>query len=297
MGLSEDEHSMKIGLFITGHLRDAPKTYENYVQFLRGHDTNVYIGTWSTYDINRRTHELELGEVDVEQIAQNIFGDSLKKMWVGDIQKFESYEPPVEGSPIRQNFYDHCPPEYLSDYGKKCYPWQQRVLDQWYTVLETYKLCPAEEYDNFDICIRIRGDMSFIGKPPIPFEDDAKGIHVNGFWWTDHGNDATGISPWRVSDQLGWGLPVYMRKYFEYYNYFIPLFAPLLQQPETIFHYGSEHMFAYYLLKMPYFNFTYPDVAIHRHGFESNWSRTTSEGVVFDHDFYTLINKETRELV
>lgn len=280
---------MKVALFMAGHLRDAPQVYENYKQFLENHDTKVYVATWSTYDIDRNTFKIDDTKIDVETITHNIFGSNLAKLWVGDVHKYENNESPHPDSLPRMQFYEHCPVEKLSDYGKIMYPWQQRIIDQWYTLYQCYKLC--ENYDDFDVCVRIRSDANFIGKPEVPFTDIRDGIHVNGFWWTDvEHRDDIGLVPFRISEQLGWGTPKWMRKYFEYYLHIIELFVPLLQLPDNKFHFGSEHMFAYYLLRYPYFNknlnphdVSDHDVVIHKHGHDHR----VHSGLI-DNDYYTL---------
>jgi hypothetical protein len=281
---------MKIAVFISGFFRDAPQTRENYQQFLDRPDDEVdfYVGTWSNYDIDRNTFNPILKSVNVETVVSEIFGDRLKGLWVGDLVKFENGEAPHPNSPPRTNFYEQFPLETLSPYGQSMYPWQQRVFDQWYTVYETYKLC--QNYDSYDLCIRLRGDMTFLNKPLIPFDDIRDGIHVNGFWLTRADSyDDTGLVPFRVSEQLGWGKPRFMRKYFEYYTHFMEFIAPKLTLPDNKFHFGSEHMFAYYLLRYPYFKTLDPnnihdhDLLIYIHGH----THTVHDGLI-DNDYYTL---------
>lgn len=288
---------MKLALFITGHWRNAPKTIENYAHFFDGIDTTVYIGTWSTYDLHRKEHTIVDTPVDIEKTAIKLFGNSLGDVWIGDMKKYLNNESPHPKSLPRINFYDFCSVEEMVGYKREQYPWHQRILDQWYTVQQTYQLC--KNPDEFDVLFRIRGDMSFIGKPRPPIEKavDIEGLHVNGFWWTPQENtDKTRLKPFRFSDQFGWGKPNWMKKYFLYYSFFTPLFAPLFKLPEEDFHFGSEHMFAYYMLRYPVFrrlNWDNPDdhdIQVTKWGHESNWNKTI-DGVVFEHDYYDLIKE------
>ena len=289
---------MKIGLFVTGHFRNAPKIHENYAQFLDGHDTSVYVGTWSNKDICRYTHNIDFTPVNVVEKAEDAFGSSLRKMWIGDMAMFMNNEPPAKNCPLRILWNDHIKAE--NDPLRSHYPNPQRSLDQWYGVLQTYLLA-EDDYDNFDVVIRIRADQLFLGKPPIPFNDIANGIHVNGYtWWhnpEDRENgtliDSSNIVPYGLSDQLAWGKPYWMRKYFEYYLNFARLWAGKLSvhagSPQEEFKmpnsflYNTEHMMAYYLLKYPYYNSNVDglyDMPWHRHGHDDNPNNR------FDSDYY-----------
>jgi hypothetical protein len=282
---------MKIAVHISGFLRDAPQTKENYAQFLNrpNDEVDFYVSTWSNYDIDRNTFLISSESIDVHKITHDVFGDQLKGLWVGDIQKYMNNEPPHPNSHGRQYFYDYYPVETLSEYGKSMYPWQQRIVDQWYTIYQSYKI--NMNYDLYDLVVRLRGDMTFIGKPDIPINDISDGIHTNGFWWSDTDTyDDTGLSPFRISEHLGWGKPHWMRKYFEYYRHLINFIGPLLTLPDKKFHFGSEHMFAYYLLRFPYFkrnlnslNIHDHDVIVHRHGH----NHSNHSGII-DADYYTL---------
>jgi len=297
---------MKIGLFITGHLRDAPKTIENYKQFFDGNDVSVYVGTWSTYDVHRSTHEPILVSIESDQIIQNIFGNALKKSWIGDMKKFVNEESPYENCPPRLRWHDFAPtPDPLIS----TYPWPQRVADQWYVVKQTYLLCPSEEFDSFDVCIRIRSDMSFINKPNIPFSELEDGIHVDGYnWWTfpsdrgpyEHIVDSTNLIPYALSDQMAWGKPKWMKKYFEFYDHLIPFFAPIVNwagwdgrggQP-NLFFFNSEHMLAYYLLRVPYYRTNLNPIDVndhdmpwHRHGWDSFYDTNKRQLIA---DYYDI---------
>ena len=98
---------MKLGVFMTGHFRDAPHTRENYAQFLDNYDASFYVATWSTYDINRQTHQLELQPVDVRGQMEAALGPALKGLWVGDQEKFHRNESPALGSEPRVLITDH----------------------------------------------------------------------------------------------------------------------------------------------------------------------------------------------
>lgn len=291
---------MKVGLFVTGHFRGAPKTRNNYAQFLDGgHDTSVFVGTWRNRDINRYNHSINWEPVDIEAGVREAFGNNLKGLWVGDFEKFMNGEPPATGYPKRKLWNDYIPAD--QDPLRDHYPNPQRSLDQWYGVLRTYELA-GDAYDSFDVVIRIRADQIFLGKPPIPFDDIRDGIHVNGYtWWhnpQDRGNgklvDSSGIVPYALSDQLAWGAPKWMRKYFEYYNHFALLWAgkinvwdggPIPASAPNSFLYNTEHMMAYYLLHYPYYGYTAEiDMPWHRHGHDDNPANR------FDSDYYTWGN-------
>lgn len=292
---------MKIGLFATGHFRNVPAIRENFKQFLDNHDTSVYVSTWSSQTIDRMTHYVDLTPIDAEQKARNSFGDNLKGLWIGDMEKFLTNQSPVPGYPPRLLWNDYISVDRDPMVPK--YPWPQRVLDQWYGVLQSY-LMAHDVYDTFDVCIRIRCDMLFIGKPPVPFHSIEDGIHVNGYtWWTnpeDRENgilaDSTNLVPYALSDQLAWGKPHWMRKYFEYYMYYCNLFAGKINvwhglprsefEKPNAFLFNSEHMMSYYLLKFPYYDTTRKeiddghDMPYHRHGQDSNPHNR------FDADYY-----------
>lgn len=289
---------MKIGLFVTGHFRNVPQVHENYAQFLDGHDTSVYVATWSNRTIDRSTHTVDFAHVDAEAKAREAFGDSLKGLWIGDMAEFLHERPPAPNCPPRILWNDHIAREHDPLVGN--YPWPQRVLDQWYAVLQAY-LMADDVYDTFDVVIRIRGDQLFIGKPAVPFHDIEDGIHVNGYtWWTnpeDRENgtlvDSTGLVPYALSDQLAWGKPYWMRKYLEYYLNYCKLFAGKLttyhdtlgrsapiDAPNSML-FNSEHMMSYYLLKYPYYHYAEDmDMPWHRHGHDSNPHNR------FDADYY-----------
>jgi len=222
---------MKIGLFITGHIRNSPRTYENYAQFLDGHDTDVYIGTWSTYDLHRSNHIIINEPENIDKSVRPIFGDKIKTLWVGDMEKFLNEESPCDGSPPRTLWSDFIKPE--DDLLRWIYPWPQRTMDQWYVVYELFKSSVnLKLYNSYDVCIRIRNDMTFLNKPKIPFEDISEGIHVNGINWWHHPHDrginvvdGTNLVPYALSDQLAWGTPHWMLKHFEHYKFFAPLWA------------------------------------------------------------------------
>lgn len=288
---------MKIGLFVTGHFRTAPKTHENYSQFLDGHDTSVFVGTWTNKDIDRYTHQVDYTPVDVEGGVKAAFGSSLKGLWIGDTQAFFDNKSPAPGCPPRILWNDCIRAD--KDPLQPHYPNPQRSLDQWYAVLQTYLLA-EDVYDTFDVVIRIRSDQVFLGKPRIPFDDVFTGIHVNGYtWWhnpndREHGtlNDSTNLTPYALSDQLAWGTPYWMRKYFEYYLNWPKIWPGRLTVwsacPRWMFDlpnsflYNTEHMMAYYLLKFPYYNFSKEkDMPWHRHGHDDNPHNR------FDSDFYT----------
>lgn len=287
---------MKIGLFVTGHFRNTPKVRENYAQFLDGHDTSVFVGTWKNKDIDRYNHSVDWSPVDVEGGVRSSFGDSLKGLWVGDMQKFFANEAPAPGCPPRILWNDYIPAD--QDPIRGHYPSPQRSLDQWYAVLQTYLLA-EDVYDTFDMVIRIRADQWFPGKPPVPIEDIRDGIHVNGYTWWDKPEDRnngmlvddSGLIPYALSDQLAWGKPYWMRKYFEYYLTFSKLWAGKLtvwhespqeefRKPNSFFH-NTEHMMSYYLLKYPYYHYSDDvDMPWYRHGHDDNPQNR------FDSDYY-----------
>jgi len=288
---------MKIGLFVTGHFRGAPKTRENYAQFLDGHDTSVYVATWSNRDINRYNHQIDHTLIDAEAQSKQAFGDNLKKLWIGNFTDFMEGRPPAPNCPTRTMWNDFISPDV--DPMRSAYPNPQRSLDQWYIVRQAYLLA-AEEYDTFDVVIRIRGDQIFLGKPRIPFGDITPGIHVNGYTWWDNPEDrergmlvdGSNIRPYALSDQLAWGQPYWMKKYFEYYNHFAKLWAGKLtvwhqssqeefRKPNS-FLYNTEHMMSYYIQKYPYYRTSDDlDMPWHRHGHNDNPHNR------FDSDFYT----------
>jgi hypothetical protein len=291
---------VKIALFVTGHLRNSPKFPSNFNQFLEGHDTSVFVATWSSYDLHRTTHQIIHNlEFDAEKELNNMFGSTLKGAWIGDIESFSRNET----IPRRLRWNDFISKE--SDPLAHIAPWPERVMDQWYVVKQAYELCT--DYNSYDVVIRIRGDMIFVGKPPLPFTSIEDGIHVNGYSWWTHGPDwesgalvdGTGLVPYAVSDQLAWGKPYWMRKYFEYYDHFGPLFAGRINwegrdgtrgRPGTfLFH--SEHMMSYYLLKHPYYKKDLQpeelDMEWHRHGNDVNFI-TRPEGLYYDVDYYYL---------
>lgn len=288
---------MKIGLFITGHFRNHPISYENYKQFIDGHDLSVYVATWSTSNIDRNTHTLDLTPTNVEPLLVNVFGSSLKRLWIGDMHQFMSNLPPAPNCPPRVLWSDYISPD--NDPLVEAHPWPQRSLDQWYAVKQAYLLA-GDEYNTFDVVVRIRGDQVFLGKPRIPFDDIRPGIHVNGYTWWDnpedreHGTlvDSSDLRPYALSDQLAWGSPYWMTKYFEYYDHFAKLWAPKLtvwhkssqeefRKPNS-FLYNTEHMMSYYIQKYPYYYTSeVVDMPWYRHGHNDNPHNR------FDSDFYT----------
>jgi len=293
---------MKIGLFVTGHFRGAPKIRENYAQFLDGHDTSVFVATWHNKDINRYNHAVDWTPVDVYTESQNAFGSNLKKMWVGDFGAFTEGRPPASNCPLRKLWNDFVPAD--KDPIAATYPSPQKSLDQWYVVQQAY-LMAQDVYDTFDVVIRIRSDQIFLGKPKIPFDDIRDGIHINGYTWWDHGssrengalNDSTTpyLNPYAFSDQLAWGKPYWMRKYFEYYNHYVELWAGKAnvwhQSPRSEFEkpdsflFNTEHMMAYYIQKYPYYRYSDElDMPWYRHGHNDNPHNR------FDSDFYTWGN-------
>lgn len=285
---------MNVALFLTGHVRDAPLTEENYQQFLQHHNLSVYVSTWNTYDLNRITHEPMLESVNVEEAFSNLFGDKLKGIWAGDIMSFlnEDTARRLWPADIIQKSEN---PRLRND--QQGLVWLQRVLDQWYGVKKAWQLC--ENPSQFDVCIRARCDMSFLNKPPIPIDDIRAGIHVNGYMsgylhWRDWPNqDSTNLVPFKVSDQLAWGSPEWMVKYFEYYDNVIDIFYPLLLQPNEVFYYSSEHMLTYYLLRHPRFKSRAQielgdnDLDLHIHGHESSWAGAQGNVKVIS-DFYDI---------
>jgi len=290
---------MKVGLFISGHFRDRALSYENYKQFIEGHDLSVYVATWSTRNISRDTHGFDPTPVNVIPNLLDIFGTSLKNVWVGSMENFMSNLPPAEGYPPRKLWNDYIPES--EDPLREAYPWPQRTLDQWYAVKQVYLLA-VEEYNTFDVVIRIRGDQIYLGKPKIPFEDNRDGIHVNGYTWWDHGNtrengtlndsSTSYLNPYALSDQLAWGKPHWMIKYFEYYDHFAELWARKLtvwhKSPRSEFDksnsflFNTEHMMGYYIQKYPYYHYTDGcDMPWHRHGHNDDPNNR------FNSDFYT----------
>jgi hypothetical protein len=314
---------MKIAVFMTGHFRDAPKTIENYAQFLNrtNDEVDFYVGTWSNYDVHREEWKIIDDKVNVREISEYLFGNQLKGLWIGDAIKYESGESPSAGSPPRTLWADHCskellesarnsPPFHPGEYPNLNYyfHWMQRLLDQYYVIHEIYKISKQLElYDTYDVCLKIRGDMSFIEKPPIPIEQNEDGIHFNGYAWIDNGtHDYTNISPWGLGDQMAWGSPYWMRKYFEYAIRYCSIF-PSLVKPESCsprfngtvypphiqntFYADSGHMLAYYLLKYPYFTVNSDcDVQLHKHGHEHTDVRTPT-GVVLSYDYYDIMSR------
>jgi len=293
---------MKIALFVTGHLRNTPKIRDNFIQFLNGHDTDVFVATWSSYDLHRGTHQpIFRADFNVDRDLDTMFGSALKGKWVGDILQFERDEI----IPRRLRWNAFIPKE--SDPLNHIAPWPERVMDQWYVVKRAYELCSNP--DAYEVAIRIRGDMTFTGKPPVPFGSIEDGIHVNGYcWWTqpqDRENgtliDGTGLIPYALSDQLAWGKPYWMKKYFEYYDHFGPLYAGRInwegrdgtaRKPGT-FLFNSEHMMAYYLLKYPYYR--YPtildsDLPVYRHGHDMKIDQTGGKYNIYA-DYYDLLKE------
>lgn len=294
---------MKIGLFVTGHFRGAPKIRGNYSQFLDNHDTSVFVATWTNKDINRYDHQIDYTQLDVVSMAHHAFGSNLKNIWVGDFHEFMTTgSPGIPGEPRRVMWNDFISVE--DDPMAPRYPNPQRSMDQWYAVRQAYLLA-QDVYNSFDVVIRIRADQVFLGKPTIPFADVRDGIHVNGYTWWDHGNtrengilnDSTTdyLNPYALSDQLAWGRPYWMRKYFEYYNHFGKLWAGKLNvwhglprsefdKPNS-FLYNTEHMMSYYIQKYPYYHHSEEcDMPFHRHGHDDNPHNR------FDSDFYTWGN-------
>ena len=90
---------MKVGLFISGHFQDNALSYENYRQFIEGHDLSVYVATWSTKNINRDNHRFDPTLVNVTPNLLDIFGTKLKNVWIGNMENFMSNLPPTEGYP------------------------------------------------------------------------------------------------------------------------------------------------------------------------------------------------------
>lgn len=281
-------------------MRNSPNNREHYAQFLEDHDVDVFVATWASHDLHRETHEvIPSVEVDVETSLRTRFGSSLKAAWIGDMSQFENNT--IE--PRRRLWNDFIDP--ANDPLNRSVKWLQRVMDQWYVVQRAYELC--NNYDSYDIAIRIRGDMIFSGKPAIPFTLIEDGIHVNGYsWWTnpdDRENgilaDGTNLVPYALSDQLAWGKPHWLKKYFEYYNHFGPLFAGRVNwegrdgtsyRPGTfLFH--SEHMLSYYLMRYTYYKeslkFGETDMLWHRHGRDFTWNYRP-EGLYIDCDYYYL---------
>lgn len=303
---------MKLGVFMTGHFRDAPHTRENYAQFLDYYDTSFYVSTWSTYDVNRQTHELELEPVDVRGQMEAAVGDSLKGMWIGDIEQYYAQPSgPTSASfsmDVRHNVENFLKREDANEQVRSdaSWPFVQRVADQAYVTYKAYQLCPREEYDSFDAVIRIRGDMSFIGKEHIPVYHIEDGIHVSSYWWTNKCEDASGLSPFRCSDHLLWGKPKWMRKYFYYYpNYFTRL-VPRFRLPQSEFQYNTEHLMALYIQRVPFFreselDWDWPlnnpnerDCVLHREGnLHDNYLSHSKDGVSY-YEFYDLMNKGIR---
>lgn len=288
---------MKVGLFVTGHFRGAPKTRENYAQFLDGHDTSVYVATWSNKDINRYNHQIDHTQIPAEEQAKEAFGDNLKGLWIGNFEKFMSNDEPLPGFPRRKLWNDYVSIEH--DALQSAYPNPQRSMDQWYAVLRAGELA-KNDYSLFDVVIRIRGDMIFFGKPYIPFTDITDGIHVNGYTWWDRPedrengalSDSTNLNPYALSDHLAWGKPQWMLKYFQYYNHFGPLWAGKLtvwhQSPRNEFDkshsflYNTEHMMSWYIQKYPYYHYSVDlDMPWHRHGHNDDPNNR------FNSDFYT----------
>lgn len=298
---------MKIGLFITGHIRHVPFIYENYKQFLDGHDTSVYVATWSTHDINRSSHAVDLKPIPAHDACRDLFKDKLRGIWVGDIEKFLNNESPAENCSPRTLWNTYITPD--NDKLKPLYPWPQRVLDQWYAVKQCINMSLNDNtFNTFDVVIRIRGDMIFrSNKMAIPFSDVREGIHVNGYiWWQNPADreqgrlvDGTGLVPYALSDQLAWGAPHWMMKYMLYYDHFAELWAGkvnsydgnLIPDDPNSFLFNSEHMMAYYLLKYPYYNKNLDsglfDMPYYRHGHDVQFVHRP-EGIYYVADYYDL---------
>jgi hypothetical protein len=314
---------MKLAVFITGHFRDALKTKENYAQFLESeHDVDFYVGTWSNYDVHREEWKIIEEQVEVERICKELFGDKLKGLWIGDAKKYEAGEPPAPGSPPRTLWESHCRQD-LKDALKTApvfkpgdYPglhyyfyWMQRLLDQYYVMREIYSVYQRNKTEEYDVLLRIRGDMNFVGKPRIPIEENSDGIHVNGYVWQEYGtHDSTGLMPWGISDQIAWGKPHWMRKYFSYANHYCEIFGPLIEPescfprwngtvyPTNAFYSDANHMLAYYLLRYPYYKQLRPndihdhDLILHKHGHAHTDVRTPT-GVVISYDYYDIMSR------
>ena len=285
---------MKIGLFIVGFNRDAPITAENYSQFTNSnHDLSVYVASWDCYDINRQTHQLDTTPSNVYDKMTAVFGDKLKNIWVGDAVKFYNndlkYNRKLVSDYLKE---DECSEEIQKHNG---YPYIQRVFDQAYVWKLAYELASPDEFNSFDVVIKIRADMSFIGKLPIPFWNAEDGIHVGSHWWQFHGNDIFGRLPvYKISDQLAWGRPKFMKKYFSYYDV-LPQIIQIVRNPHNVFEYTCEHLLAVYLQLHDFAHYHENDFAmkLHKHGFPEMIQHHTSTGIS-RYDYYDLMTKGIR---
>lgn len=295
---------MKVGVFITGHFRDAPITKQNYSQFLdSSHEVKFYVATWSNYDINRQTHNIIDMKLPVSDMLYNVFEDRLGGAWIGNIEDFYTGDlfHPVDRpdwKPITHYLSrSEAQPHIAVDDN---WPFLSRLYDQTYVWHQCYLLA-KDEWDSFDVCLRIRGDMDFRGKEKIPIEENQDGIHVNSYWWTPYSNeDSTGLSPHKISDHMGWGKPMYMKKYFDYHNNLVTLAQWATKQPHHVFQHNFEHWFAFYLLRFPYIkpyldpnDINDHDLEIYKHG---NLQRVLNHaaGGRSEYEFYAIVDKNLR---
>lgn len=300
---------MKVGLFIVGFNRDAPINIENYSQFINFDcDLSVYVASWDCYDINRQTHKLDTTPSNIYEKMTNVFRDKLKNIWIGNAVRFYDNMPEYERKLVSNHILEQeCSDEIQSHNG---YPYLQRVFDQAYVWKKAYNLAYPSVFESFDVVIKIRADMSFIGKPLIPFWENEDGIHVGSHWWQDNGYDMFRNLPvYKISDQLAWGKPQFMKIYFNYYDD-LPQVIQLVKHPHTAFEYTCEHLLAIYLQlynSMPIWqipmlkstdvvtieNMMANYIKLYRHGYPEMIQHHTNTGIS-KYDYYDLMTRGIR---
>jgi len=246
---------MKVGLFLSGHFRNAPIDKSNFSQFIDTNDeVNVYIAAWDNQNYPS------------DDYFKNSFGNRLKQISVFNMNDYLKSKPKDYHRDI---YYPHNPKSPLVD----------GTLDKMYLQYECFKSCLREDFFSYDVIIRARLDADFRGKLKIPYENNSDGIHVNSYafshknligshhfstnlyQWANTDNVLNKfLSPMTISTHLLWGSPKYMFKYFQYYNHIIPILN-ILTNRDLLEYYNKnseysfmhESLISYWLLKWPYF--------------------------------------------
>ncbi len=256
---------MNIGLFLSGHKRNAPFTHDNFKQFIETpNNVDVYISTWDD-DVNNHT---------VSEL-QKIFGDKLKHI---EIENYLDYSNSPEGR------YFHSEINLLNYKLIKEYPVPNKFpisntfVGNFYKKFNVFNICPKKDFYNYDICIYSRLDLDYRNKPDIPLYTN--NICVNGYAWAHRlYNDPFSLmmrdqakqdntqlqylNQMVISDHMIWGKPQYMDKFFQFYCNMITMFTiiydisqykHLFTTKEFYINSMCESWLAWYMTRYPFFD-------------------------------------------
>jgi len=207
---------MKVGLFLTGHLRNGSNIRSNFSWLYDNHDVDLYVGTWDTIDSRRQDNTIFKSTADVVESQKHIFdGVTIKNIWIGNSQQYEMSKPFVFSRLERPDdiFADDKFPTKRFATKDNYADTIQRIIDQWYVVKQTLKLCPEHLFFEYDIIIRSRIDLLF--HTPLPIESYRKDLHVDKVPYID---DTA------ICDRMAWGDPTSMKIYMQFGDHILEMY-------------------------------------------------------------------------